>query len=198
MPQGKQAKVLTERNIISVLAHVDAVSRYPLRDRTTVLLSTKAGLRAVEISRVTWGMVLDGDGLVGECLELPNRATKGRTGGRSIPLHPELKLALTQLQVAPGVNSDHDAPVIFSERGIAQTAGSITVFFYRLYKDLGIKGASSHSGRRTFVTQLARKCSTVGGSLKDVQRLAGHARLNTTERYIDASEEAQRRMISLI
>jgi integrase/recombinase XerD len=53
--------------------------------------------------------------------------------------------------------------------------------FQRWYGDLGFVGCSSHSGRRTLITNVARKISTVGGSLKDVQQLAGHANLQTTQ-----------------
>lgn len=49
--------------------------------------------------------------------------------------------------------------------------------FQRWYRHLGFVGCSSHSGRRTFITNAARKISTVGASLKDVQELAGHTNL---------------------
>ena len=52
----------------------------------------------------------------------------------------------------------------------------------RWYRHLGFVGCSSHSGRRTFITNAARRISTVGGSLKDVQQLAGHSNLRTTQR----------------
>src|SRR5882762_6839005 len=66
------------------------------------------------------------------------------------------------------------------------------------YRDLGFVGCSSHSGRRTFITNAARKISTVGGSLRDVQMLAGHTNLRTTQRYIDANPEAQVRIVELV
>ena len=70
--------------------------------------------------------------------------------------------------------------------------------FSAWYRDLGFSGCSSHSGRRTFVTNAARKISTVGGSLRDVQALAGHANLATTQRYIEADAEAQQRIVQLV
>jgi hypothetical protein len=63
------------------------------------------------------------------------------------------------------------------------SAGAITVWFHRLYGRLGLKGCSSHSGRRTFVTELAKSIVSHGGSLRDVQQLAGHASLATTQRF---------------
>jgi integrase/recombinase XerD len=70
--------------------------------------------------------------------------------------------------------------------------------FFVWYEHLGFRGCSSHSGRRTFITNAARKISTVGGSLRDVQVLAGHTRLSTTQRYIEADSEAQRRVVNLV
>ncbi|MGJ0506027.1 MAG: tyrosine-type recombinase/integrase [Methylocystis sp.] len=66
------------------------------------------------------------------------------------------------------------------------------------YRALGFMDASSHSGRRTFITNAARKISTVGGNLRDVQLLAGHTDLSTTQRYIKGSDLAQRRIVDLI
>ena len=75
---------------------------------------------------------------------------------------------------------------------------SIVVWFNRAYRFLGLDGCSSHSGRRTFITQAARLVHTAGGSLRDVQLLAGHASIQTTQRYIDGDSDAQRQLVSLI
>ena len=74
----------------------------------------------------------------------------------------------------------------------------LQVWFGRLYGKLGFAGASSHSGRRTFITQAARKIIQCGGSLRDVQELAGHASLATTQRYIQGDTEAKRKVMALI
>ncbi len=87
-------------------------------------------------------------------------------------------------------------PVVFSERG-RYGANGVAHWFKRIYQDAGLTGASSHSGRRTLLTNLARKCAQAGASLRDVQRIAGHADLGTTERYVEPSLEAQRRLIAL-
>jgi integrase/recombinase XerD len=70
--------------------------------------------------------------------------------------------------------------------------------FSRWYRDLGFSGCSSHSGRRTFITNAARKISTVGGSLRDIQLLAGHSNLSTTQRYIESHAETQRKIVELM
>src|ERR1700683_5548965 len=88
--------------------------------------------------------------------------------------------------------------VIASERGGKMTPLSIVIWFARVYEALGLDGCSSHSGRRTFVTRAARVVHKAGGSLRDVQLLAGHRSIQTTQRYIDCDSDAQRRLVSLI
>jgi integrase/recombinase XerD len=70
------------------------------------------------------------------------------------------------------------------------TPPSIIVWFNRAFKNVGLQGCSSHSGRRTF--------DKAGGSLRDVQLLAGHRSIQTTQRYIDGDSDAQRKLVSLI
>ena len=70
--------------------------------------------------------------------------------------------------------------------------------FAEWYRKLGFVGCSSHSGRRSFITQAARKASLVGGSLRDVQALAGHASLSTTSRYIETDNEAQQKLVNIV
>ena len=56
----------------------------------------------------------------------------------------------------------------------------------------------SHSGRRTFITRSARLLPKIGDSLRDVQELAGHRSLTTTERYIQGDRDAQRKLVRLV
>ena len=99
---------------------------------------------------------------------------------------------------AVGHTLDQSANVITSERGEHLGPNSIAHWFKRLYRALGFDGCSSHSGRRTFITRAARKVSAAGGSLRDVQQLAGHASLQTTQRYVEGSPDAKRRLIAMI
>jgi integrase/recombinase XerD len=197
MALGKQAKIISDKQGRAVLTELDT-RRYPLRDRVMFLLSIKAGMRAVEISSITWGMVIDAAGEIADVISLENRASKGRGGGRHIPVHSDLKAALISLRRERGDKARPDWPVIHSERERGLSAGAVAVWFHRLYRDLGMVGCSSHSGRRTFITRAARKIGEAGGSLRDVQMLAGHANLGTTSRYIEHDAEAQKKVVSLI
>jgi integrase/recombinase XerD len=160
-----------------------------------ILLSVRAGLRAKEIADVTWGMVTDAEGDVGSALHLSNGASKGKNGGRVVPLNKELRAALIALKAKRNVEAGDR--IIHSERDLGMSAGAVQVWFHRLYNDLGFEGASSHSGRRTFVTRCARNIVAAGGSLRDVQELAGHASLATTQRYIQGDTAAKRRVVDL-
>jgi integrase/recombinase XerD len=197
MPQCKQAKLITEAQVRAVLARLER-TRYPARDKVMFLFSVKAGMRAKEIASVTWSMVTDAAGEVSDVIALEDRASKGKRGGRTIPMHPDLQAALIALHICPGARVSMDRPVIYGERGEGISTGAVTVWFHRLYASLGMVGCSSHSGRRTFITRAARKITEAGGSLRDVQQLAGHASLHTTTRYIEGDTEAKRRLIALI
>jgi integrase/recombinase XerD len=194
---GHQAKVLSQGALMRVLARV-RVNSFAHRDRVIVLLSVRAGLRAGEIAGLTWSMILTDRGRVGDLIDIRSSIAK-KGSGRRVPIHPELKRALIQLKRV-GLRSDAmpDRPVVVSARGGAMKANSIVNWFVALYVDLGLEGCSSHSGRRTFITNAARQAHRAGASLRDVQLLAGHRSIETTQTYIDGDTHAQRRLVRLI
>ena len=198
MALGKQAKILSPKQAQLLLVYV-ANLRNGTRNTAIVLLSTKAGLRAKEIAELRWEMLLCPDGTVGDAIHLTDMASKGRSG-RTIPLNKQLKFVLNELiqyQIAKRSFSV-ERRVIQTERSDRTSPQAIVNMFGRWYSDLGFVGCSSHSGRRTFVTTAAKKASTVGGSLRDVQMLAGHASLQTTQRYIEADTDAQRKLVDIV
>jgi integrase/recombinase XerD len=113
-----------------------------------------------------------------------------------IPLSDEVREAL--IEYRNEVTSFAGLHVISTERSLSTSPQAIVNMFQRWYRHLGFVGCSSHSGRRTFITNAARKISTVGGSLRDVQMLAGHSNIRTTQGYIDANPEARRRVVQQI
>jgi integrase len=191
---GKQAKILNRSQVEAVLHHING-RRYGLRNQVIFLLSIRAGLRAKEIAALRWSMIVGADGEVGEYIHLTNDASKGMSG-RIIPVNRQLRATIIELFNAGDI--DPSAHVIRTERSAHTSAQAIVNLFQRWYRDLGLVGCSSHSGRRTFITNAARKISTVGGSLRDVQHLAGHSSLQTTQRYIEGDSEARKRVVDLV
>lgn len=189
---GRQAKILTSGQLDIALRFVDR-QHDATRNRVILLLSAKAGLRAGEIAGLTWPMLLDARGRLSDRIELHDTVAKCQSG-RTIPLNMDLRRALVALRRS----SEPMGPVICSGRGRAMRATSIVNWFATLYRDLGFLGCSSHSGRRTFITRAAQMVAKAGGSLRDVQQLAGHRSIEHTQRYIEGNSAAKRRLVALI
>jgi integrase len=189
---GRQAKVVTPQMLRQMLRFTSHTP-FPVRDRVMILLSVKAGLRACEIALLDWQMVLDAGGKVADILAIHDAIAKKR-GGRRIPMHPDLRRALRSLLRI----SEPSRPVIRSARGGYLRPTSVVNWFAALFRELGFEGCSSHSGRRTFITAAARNVHRSGCSLRDVQLLAGHRSIETTERYIDGDTRGQRRLVGLL
>lgn len=192
---GKQAKVLNQKQVDAVLHHIGQ-RRNGLRNQVIFLLSVRAGLRAKEIAALRWSMVLDASGSVGDAIHLTNDASKGNSG-RVIPLNKQLRALMVDAHQIVKIDTRRNTYVVFTERSDRTSAQAVVNLFQRWYRELGLIGCSSHSGRRTFITNAARKISTVGGSLRDVQHLAGHSSLQTTQRYIEGDSGARKRVVDL-
>ena len=189
----KHAKVIDDAQFARLMVHC-AKGQTPLRDQAMLLLSYKAGLRSCEIAGLEWTDVTDAEGVVRQDrLFVPGDIAKNGKE-RTLPMHPSLHLALTLMRS----EYPNDQRIIFAinpqlpfrapVRPIS--AHAVSVWFGRLYERCGFQGFSSHSGRRTFITRAARRAGKFDCSIRDVQALAGHASLNTTEMYVDLSERA--------
>ncbi len=199
MGLGKQSKILSNKQIKAMLLHLES-TRMPLRNQTIFLLSVKAGLRAKEISQLKWSMVVNSEGEISDAIHLTDIASKGKSG-RVIPLNREVKYLLVRHFSNEGKKPGFDinvSNVITTERASHSSPQAIVNIFSTWYLDLGFVGCSSHSGRRTFITNLAKKISLVGGTLRDVQSLAGHSNLQTTQRYIEVDTDCQRKLVDLV
>lgn len=189
----KRAKTLDNDQFEKLMAYVDANSSSPERDRLFVLLSYKAGLRAAEIAKIDIKAMTDPEGRVAKLITIfANVGKKGRE--REIPMHPDIRTALKNFR-----KRYPDTPFIAVSTvdGKRMSVNAVTLYMWRLYKLAGFEGCSSHSGRRTFITKLAQRANKFHSSLRDVQLLAGHARLDTTERYIAPSLDTSAMVASL-
>lgn len=184
----KRAGVLTAEQFAKLMERV-SVSQHPARDRVMLLLSFKCGLRACEIARLKWADVTDAEGNILKAkawIELGHDITKGKKPDTKVAMHPELVVALTALKSVT-TNQKYLMYAPQARDGI-MSVSNVTVYLFNLYKKLGFSKCSSHTGRRTFITTLARVCNEHKCSIKDVQSLARHSDLRTTEKYIDPSD----------
>ncbi len=189
---GKQAKVVTPPMLKRMLRHVSH-SSFPARDRAMILLSTKAGLRACEIAGLDWSMVLDAAGSRVRHDPRPrhHREEAPAAGGfRCTPICAgRSRSSADHEPVGPG-------DPLLSRR--APEGEQRRQLVRRPVQELGFEGCSSHSGRRSFITMAARNIHRSGCSLRDVQLLAGHSSIETTEGYIDGDTCAQRKLVGLL
>ena len=150
----KQAKLLTDTEFKRLTAVIDSL-RYPTRNHTIVALSFYAGLRACEIAALRVGDVFDDFSRVKDIIYLNSDQTKG-SDSVTVLVNSKLSKQLKKCgQQYPTHMADRTAPLLFSAKGGGFTAQTVVNLFKRIYKLAGIDGASSHSGRRQFVTQLA-------------------------------------------
>lgn len=187
-----QAKTLSEKELKIVLATV-AQGRHPARNRAMVLMSFLAGMRAGELASLKVGDVVAADGAVKNELRLGADQTKG-SRGRVVMLGDKLRKELAAY-VATLSNHADDAPLFYSQVSRAgMSANTVAQLFLELYAKAGINGASSHSGRRTFITSLANK----GVGVRVLMALAGHRHMSTTQRYIDLNDEMLKIAVNLV
>lgn len=188
----KQAKVLDEREFKRVLAVV-ADGKHALRNRLALMLSHYAGMRVGEIAALKISDIVDAGGEVRDRIHLKGAYTKGglaRTIFVNKRLERDISRFLASLPALPGV----DLPLIRSQKGGAFSANTLCQLFGDVYRRAGIDGATSHSGRRGFITKLAH----AGISAKVIMELAGHKHLTTTQRYIEVTDEMKARAVEIL
>lgn len=189
----KQAKLLNEVERKRLAAVIDS-KRYAVRNHTLVALSFYAGLRACEIAELLVGDVYDETGAVRDTIHLQAFQTKG-SDSCTILVNKRLRQALQRYSAAyPKHVAHRSRKLLFSAKRNGFSATTIVNLFQLLYKAAGISGASSHSGRRQYITTLADK----GINARVVQALARHKHLNTTQRYIDVNENKLRAAVELV
>ena len=206
----KQAAPLSPAQVIRLVKFVSQETRFPERNLVLVLLGLKAGLRSQEIAGLSWGMVTDAEGTLSDELRLTNAASKGKSG-RVIPMNHDLRRALVALreheqeQGRSVIGNAYVLTLAIANTTLQMRALSVRSMLSKNQKNqkgwfqrLGFTGVSSHSLRRTFITNAAKAVSSVGGSLREVQELAGHSSIAMTQRYIVASEEVKKDLMKKI
>ncbi len=186
-----QAKTLTTRELEHVLDYVSQ-RKYPERNRALIAMSFYAGLRVAEIASLKMGDVLNADGTIKSEIRLSAAQTKGKHP-RTVFVSQRLRAEL-ECYIATRHIRDADVPFFHTGNRLGFTPNGLCVWFYQLYKNVGISGGSSHSGRKFFITTLANK----GIGVRILASLAGHKNISVTQRYIDVNDEQKRNAVELI
>ena len=188
-----QAKTLSEQEIKQVLDYV-STKKYGVRDRALMLTSHLSGMRVGEIASLTVGHVIDASGNIKGEIRLTAEQTKGKHP-RTVFVSSKLRDELTNyIQLIR--TDDRERSLFPTQKNPRKgfTANTLTQHFLSLYREAGIDGASSHSGRRNYATAIASK----GVGLRVLMRLMGHRNVSCTAVYIDANDNMLRNAVELV
>ena len=190
----KQARTLTDKELKRLLALI-ATRRYAERDRAMVLLTHLAGMRIGEVSALTVGDALDRNGDIVPEINLAAHQTKGahaRTVVLSTRMRQELRDYMAWYQSSHRGQQtqqlDRTLPLFPTQKRSGFTANTACYHLFMIYRDAGFDGGSSHSGRRSFLTNLSQKAVP----LKVMMELAGHRQAQTTMRYVSVTPDMKR------
>jgi len=190
---SKQAKTLTAEELRRVLDYT-ATRKHSTRNRALVLMPFYSGCRVGELSSLTYADVVDSEGKVRDEIRLKAENTKTKEA-RIVFVNAKLKKELQQYANAyKPTDTNHKFFYSQKRNSNGYNANTLTQFFHYLYKRAGVFGASSHSGRRTFITNLANK----GVGVRLLASLAGHRNISTTQAYIDVNDDMKRHAVELV
>jgi integrase/recombinase XerD len=186
-----QARTLSDQELEQVLAYA-ASTKHGLRNQTILLMTHWAGMRIGEVAAVRYGDVLASDGTIRSEVKLSATQTKG-SKSRVVLLSERMQGAIAKY-IAQYPCVDSKKPLFKTLRADGFTPNTLTHIVSGLYKQAGYDGATSHSGRRGFLTRLSEK----GVSVRVMMQLAGHSQMSTTQRYIDTRPDMLRNAVELI
>ncbi len=186
-----QAKTLSQAELDQLLRYA-STRKYPERNRALILTSFLTGMRVAEIASLKMGDVVNDDGTIKNEIRLAASQTKGGHP-RTVYISSKLKVELEQYLITRHVKFA-DVPFFHTGSKLGFSPNGLCVWFFHLYRDAGISGASSHSGRRSLITSLAQK----GVGVRVLAEIAGHRSIAVTQKYIDANPEMCRNAMELI
>lgn len=186
-----QAKTLTANELRKLLSNLP-VNRYRLRNRLMLLLTYWAGMRVGEVAALLVSDVRATDGTVKLEIQLDAYQTKGKHA-RTVFVNEKLRKEIAAyLKTIPV--GDPSRPLFMTQKRSAFTANVLCQTLNGLYRHVGMNGATSHSGRRSFITTLASK----GIGVRVLASLAGHRSITTTQAYIDVNDAMKRAAVELV
>ena len=187
-----QARTINERQAKAMFAYLRTRSNAK-RNQAMFALSYYCGLRAKEIASLKIGDVCKADGSIKDVADLNAAQTKGNKG-REFYINKHAKQHLTALiKSLPVAEPDHPLVQVMGKRK-SFSANGIAIAMRNFYGDAGFTGCSSHTGRRSAISQLANK----GVGIRIIQKFSGHRQLQSVQHYLDANEEMVKNAVELL
>src|SRR6266508_4261495 len=188
-----RAAVLSAPQVRRVLRIARSRSRHAARAEAALAMSLGLGLRAKELTSLKWVDVYDAEGRVRPVLHLRAAYTKGGRTRDVFLSSPALRRVLSKYGEGRWLLSARasPAPLFPSQKGGPMTLASMARFLKALYREAGVSGASSHSGRRTLITRLVER----GIDLKAIAEIAGHRSIRTTAVYVETNPRRLARIL---
>ena len=197
-----QAKVLTEKEVRKVLLYI-ASHKHATRNRAMFVLLNATGMRVGELAAIRLCDVLTPAGEIVEEIRLAADQTKG-SRGRTVVLNAkaqeeiknylQTRFKLKDLLAVTMTDTNRALFTTQKEPNRGFTASTLAQHFHYIYRGAGITGASSHSSRRSFITNLAN----MGVSVRVLMELAGHRSLAVTQKYIDVNPSMMRKAVEML
>jgi len=186
-----QARVLNPTELRRVLDYV-STRRHSARNRASLLLTHYAGMRVAEVAALRINDVLNGDSTIKAEIRLMPNQTKGKHA-RTVYLNERMQKELAQYIKCLKIK-DVTKPLFYTQKREGFSPNTLTQYFFFLYRKVGLEGASSHSGRRSFLTGLANK----GTAIHILKSLAGHRNISTTASYLYSSPTQLKAAVELV
>lgn len=138
--------------------------------------------------RVSEALALTTDDVVGSVVTLRKATTKGKSATRTLPMHPKLNEYLEAYKppaqlLFPGRSKDKPL-----------TRAMADLILKAACKRVRVRGASTHSFRRTALTNL----SNAGVPIRVIQEISGHKSLTALQRYLEVQREQVTAAIALL
>jgi integrase/recombinase XerD len=189
---AKQAKTLNQAELRKVLDYI-STRKHSARNRAMLMITFLAGMRVAEVASLKFGDVVDIDGNIRNEIRLTPAMTKGEFA-RTVFVSERLRKELEQY-IRFYNPTDKTMKFFYSQRKESNgfNANTLTQHFHYLYKRVGIVGASSHSGRRSFISNLAAR----GIGVRVLMGLAGHRAISSTQKYIEINDNMLRSAVEL-
>ena len=187
-----QARTINEKQAKTMFAFL-STQRNAKRNKPRFALSYYCGLRAKEIASLKVGDVLKADGSIKDVADLSAEQTKG-SNGREFYINKHAKQHIAALIKSMPVVEPHFPLLQVMGKRKAFSANGIAIAMRNIYNDAGFTGCSSHTGRRSAISQLANK----GVGIRIIQKFSGHRQLQSVQHYLDANEEMVKNAAELL